>query len=553
MSLKQTSKYGSQKSFRNHNYTSRNDLNYDNITDRFISTLEDNGNQGYYRSFITKSSGFHNKQNEIRSPITGENGFFDNPFLIRDDNFLLRSNQESSTRRTGNLTEDDIARRFDDLSVNDGSESEPFHKEDTSIHKVSVAKALGFRIKSRILNFRPSRVSNLRKKPIGDMIENKQPSQSDISGSTIASPPSLSNTSKEKIKTEVKFKVLDAPGLRNDFYANVVSWGRKSDRIAVGLGTVVYTWSNKTGTTPLQTIEEVISCVSYSYNDILAVGTKTGRVIIYSENARTINTTSILRPSTGICCICWIKGTNSFFAGDDLGEVTLYELIEIENGPNSPQYRLTVGCSFKCNEQQICGIDISPDRQQVTVGGNDNCCTIWDIRDLHKPVLKSCLPHQAAVKAIAYCPWMPHLLATGGGSKDRNIRFWHTNTGTLLDKIQTKGQVTSLIWSKSRKEILATFGFGDNTEKPILISVYSYPSMKLQVKLASTSNIRVLSAVSSHDSKSICTAISDQSVRIYSIWNSKYDLTNGEYDSGLFGSELIELEEGVDSSFEIIR
>ncbi|KAH3671930.1 hypothetical protein OGAPHI_000116 [Ogataea philodendri] len=550
MSYRQTSRYGSQKSHRSHNYTTKNDLNYDSITDRFISTLEDNGNQGYYRTFVTKSSGFQPKAGEISSPITGETGFFDNPFLIRDDNFLIRSNYDTSVRQSRAMVEDDLTNRFDDMSLAEEPEIESTQREDASSHKVSVAKALGFKIRSRILNFRPSKSSSPRRKMMADMIENKQPAPTDFNSPTITSPSSLGASAKEKVKTEVKFKVLDAPGLRNDFYANVVSWGKKSDRIAVGLGSVVYTWNNKSGTTPLQTMEETISCVSYSHDDILAVGTKTGRLMIYSENSRTINTTSILRPSSGICCISWIKGTKSFFAGDDLGDVTLYELTEANESGN---FKLNVACFFRCNEQQICGIDISPDRKQVTVGGNDNCCTIWDISDLQRPTLKFCLPHQAAVKAIAYCPWMPHLLATGGGSKDRTIRFWHTNTGTLLDKIPTRGQITSLIWSKSRKEILATFGFGDNTENPVLISVYSYPSMKLQVKLTSNSNIRVLSAVPSHDSKSICTAISDQSVRIYSIWNSKYDLTNGEYDKGLFGSELIELEEGVDSSFEKIR
>lgn len=33
--------------------------------------------------------------------------------------------------------------------------------------------------------------------------------------------------------------------------------------------------------------------------------------------------------------------------------------------------------------------------------------------------------HKAAVKALAWCPWQRNLLATGGGSSDKTMRFWN--------------------------------------------------------------------------------------------------------------------------------
>lgn len=39
--------------------------------------------------------------------------------------------------------------------------------------------------------------------------------------------------------------------------------------------------------------------------------------------------------------------------------------------------------------------------------------------------------HQAAVKALAWCPWQNHVLASGGGTADRTIRFWNCNTGNI--------------------------------------------------------------------------------------------------------------------------
>ena len=48
--------------------------------------------------------------------------------------------------------------------------------------------------------------------------------------------------------------------------------------------------------------------------------------------------------------------------------------------------------------------------------------------------------HQAAVKALAWCPFQSNLLASGGGTADRSIRFWNTITGAHLNAIDTHSQ-----------------------------------------------------------------------------------------------------------------
>lgn len=85
------------------------------------------------------------------------------------------------------------------------------------------------------------------------------------------------------------------------------------------------------------------------------------------------------------------------------------------------------------------------------------------------------LSHAAAVKAIAFAPWQPTLLATGGGTNDRLIHFYHTSTGVCLAKIKVFAQVTSLIWSQTRREIVATFGFA-HPDHPFRIAVFAWPS-----------------------------------------------------------------------------
>jgi cell division cycle protein 20 (cofactor of APC complex) len=64
---------------------------------------------------------------------------------------------------------------------------------------------------------------------------------------------------------------------------------------------------------------------------------------------------------------------------------------------------------------------------QLASGGNDNLLMVWDAaadRPTHRITA-----HQAAVKALAWCPFQSNLLATGGGTADRTIKFHNTHTG----------------------------------------------------------------------------------------------------------------------------
>lgn len=162
------------------------------------------------------------------------------------------------------------------------------------------------------------------------------------------------------------------------------------------------------------------------------------------------------------------------------------------------------------------------------------------------------LPHKAAVKAVAFCPWSRSLLATGGGSKDRNIRFWHTRSGTLMKETKAPGQITSLIWSLRQKQIVATFGFGD-VEKPTLVSVYSYPAMTPTIEVHSSTSLRVLSAAASPDHSSICVATNDETVRFYELWNLQDCPIFEAQERGIYGSDLIEYTEGIHKNRELIR
>lgn len=96
--------------------------------------------------------------------------------------------------------------------------------------------------------------------------------------------------------------------------------------------------------------------------------------------------------------------------------------------------------------QEICGLKWSPDRRYLASGGNDNIVSVWDNAG---NTVHQWAEHNAAVKAIAWCPWQSSLLATGGGTDDRTIKMWNVNLGSrnLLATTETKSQISSLIWN----------------------------------------------------------------------------------------------------------
>lgn len=193
------------------------------------------------------------------------------------------------------------------------------------------------------------------------------------------------------------------------------------------------------------------------------------------------------------------------------------------------------------------GIAINNDNSQVAIGGNDNSCSVWNIQDLNHPVRQFVLPHNAAVKAIAFCPWTKLLLATGGGLKDRKIRFWHTQSGTMLSEHSTAAQITSLVWSWFKREVAATFGFGCGPSS-LMICVYAYPSMQPVLQAPSKlTNIRVLGSTLSPDGQALAVAVNDLTIRIYHLWDKTLLLhpANSTETLSSYGSQLIELNEGM--------
>ena len=122
--------------------------------------------------------------------------------------------------------------------------------------------------------------------------------------------------------------------------------------------------------------------------------------------------------------------------------------------------------------------------------------------------------HKAAVKALAWSPHQHGLLASGGGTADRTIRFWNTVNNELIKTVETDSQVCNLLFAKNQNELISTHGFTQNQ-----INVWSYPDMQKQVTLTGHTS-RVLYLALSPDGDTICTGAGDETLRFWKIYNN---------------------------------
>ncbi|CAH0020439.1 unnamed protein product, partial [Clonostachys rhizophaga] len=188
------------------------------------------------------------------------------------------------------------------------------------------------------------------------------------------------------------------------------------------------------------------------------------------------------------------------------------------------------------------------------------------VRNFGPGVERHCWPHGAAVKAIAFCPWREGLVATGGGSNDQCINFFHTSSGAALATITVSAQVTSLTWSTSKREIAATFGY-TQPEHPFRIAVFSWPSCKQVAAVSWDRGMRALYAIpypntsggrgSSANNRlsqggCLVVASSDKTVKFHEVWSNEGKSTVG--GAGTLGSsDILESLEGIDKEGDIIR
>ncbi|KAJ0802497.1 putative transcription factor WD40-like family [Helianthus annuus] len=314
------------------------------------------------------------------------------------------------------------------------------------------------------------------------------------------------------------YKVLDAPALQDDFYLNLVDWS-SHNVLAVGLGNCVYLWnacsSKVTKLCDLGGDDSVCSVGWAQRGTNLAVGTSNGKVQIWdASRCKRVRTMEGHRLRVG--ALAW----NSSMLSSGSRDKSILQ--------RDPRAQEDFVSKLSGHKSEVCGLKWSYDNRELASGGNDNRLFVWNQHST-QPVLKYC-EHTAAVKAIAWSPHIYGLLASGGGTADRCIRFWNTTTNSHLSCMDTGSQVCNLVWSKNVNELVSTHGYSQNQ-----IIVWRYPTMS---KLATLTGhtYRVLYLAISPDGQTIVTGAGDETLRFWNVFPSpKSQNTESEIGASSFG------------------
>jgi cell division cycle protein 20 (cofactor of APC complex) len=311
-------------------------------------------------------------------------------------------------------------------------------------------------------------------------------------------------------------RILDAPDLLDDYYLNLLSWS-SSNILAVALSQTVYLWNAGSGDiAELCSLEgdnggeDYVCSVKWVQEGggHLAIGTSTGKTQLWDTGAQK-QLRSMDGHSQRVSSLSW----NSHILSTGSRDSNI-----INHDVRVARHSINI---LQGHEQEVCGLEWSPDGSTLASGGNDNKLCLWDANFtssgggasgiVQRPRYEL-TDHQAAVKALAWSPHERNLLASGGGTSDRCIKFWNTQAGSLLNSIDTGSQVCALQWNPNEKEILSSHGFARNQ-----LCLWKYPTMA-KVKELNGHTARVLHMCTSPDGASVVSAAADETLRFWDVF-----------------------------------
>jgi len=306
-------------------------------------------------------------------------------------------------------------------------------------------------------------------------------------------------------------RILDAPALVDDYYLKLLDWSC-TNTLAVALGPTVYCWNGSTGAIQelctLAGAEDYVTSVAWIKEGgvHLAVGTAGGDVQLWDAE-RNKQIRSMRGHSARVGALDW----NAHILSSGSRDTSI-----INHDVRIREHHVA---TLQGHSAEVCGLKWSPDGALLASGANDNALCIWEAggggagggaADARARAPKAVLTeHQAAVKALAWCPWQKNVLASGGGTADRSIKVWNAATGALLSSTDTGSQVCSLQFNPQERELLSSHGFSQNQ-----LCLWKFPTMS-KLKELTGHTARVLHTAVSPDGSTVCSAAADETLRFW--------------------------------------
>ncbi|CAJ1958648.1 unnamed protein product [Cylindrotheca closterium] len=325
---------------------------------------------------------------------------------------------------------------------------------------------------------------------------------------------SLQQNPSRNVVSNKAFKILDAPDITDDFYMDHISWN-KDNVLAVVLANTVYLYDYVASNSfELATYDQgradypsaVSWCNSNDNSRFLAVGTNSSVDIWDTQSGQKHRN---LRGHQGrVTSLSWNQHCLTT-GGED--SMILHHDLRCANS-------LVLRCI--AHEQKVAGLKWNRDGDMLASGGNDDLMCIWDLRmtsarnGIVEPRLRL-REHKSAVKAIDWNPHRRGVLATGGGTKDRTIKIWSSQSGALLSSTDTGSQVSSVIWSQHRNELCSAHGFNDH-----LVKLWKYGNDATLTKMTDFvgHTSRILSTACSPDGCQVVSVGADESLGFWDVF-----------------------------------
>ncbi|KAM9844608.1 cell division cycle protein 20 homolog [Aulostomus maculatus] len=299
-------------------------------------------------------------------------------------------------------------------------------------------------------------------------------------------------------------RILDAPQLRNDFYLNLLDWSSRNI-MAVALHNSVYLWDASQGDITLlmtmESEEDYICSLSWTKEGShLAVGTSDCKVQLWDvENQKRLR--SMASHTARVGSLSWNEHVLS--SGSRSGHIHHHDVRVADHHI----------FTLMRHSQEVCGLKWSPDGRYLASGGNDNLLCVWPrvpegSGSYDNQAVRCWTEHQGAIKALAWCPWQPNILASGGGTSDRRINIWNVNS-SCIGSLDTQSQISSLVFAPNYKELVSAHGYAHNN-----VSIWKYPSLTKVAELNGHGG-RVLSLTMSPDFSTVASIAADETIRLW--------------------------------------
>ncbi|XP_076344220.1 cell division cycle protein 20 homolog isoform X2 [Tachypleus tridentatus] len=314
-------------------------------------------------------------------------------------------------------------------------------------------------------------------------------------------PAMFSFRTKEKAISE---KVLEAPDILTDFDLHLLDWS-STPLLAVALNKQLHLWDSQDEKAMhlLELSDEGYICsVKWATTDpILAVGLNSGSIELWDVVAQ-----KQLRVMSGhegrVPVLSWSNYIVS--SGCRSGEIYHHDV-------RAHSHRVGM---LRGHKREVCGLAWSPSGYYIASGGEDGKVNVWQASMSRCPV-QTFTNHAAAVKALGWCPWRGSLLASGGGLNDHYLRLWNISSGVCVSNVDTKSQVSGLLWSEEYRELISSHGYPNNE-----LTLWKYPDLRKVADLTGHMD-KILEITLSSDRTIVASAGADETIKLWKCFGSK--------------------------------